>query len=1098
MKIFLSNFLVIFQLLTSQILFSQTDSLSGKNSRELISKAIEYHDKNDYSTAIQILQRISPVDPQYARASYEMGLSYYYSGNPEKALAKCRESVFLHFEEPGVYSLSGSIYDNLGRPLEGIAFLIKGLQKWPYNINLLYNLGVCYLNAGDPLKAEEVLLKGLKINPFHAKSHMALARANYAMGRMAQSFLAYNMAVLISPGLKNLREFDNAITGRLNLVPRPYLYPYPVGYDHHQWDDLTGLLQAEFAFKDDFEYPFKLNYTVSKQSYILLNSLQFSEADTSFYSSCYARFYTDLVKSGNLELYLHFCLKNTESDEVTSWMKNNTEKVNDFIRHSQDFLSSCRNSGFSIEKQKKNISFYHYNEDGTLISIGNTEGDTNTKNGEFILLNEAGGILEKGNFVNNEIEGEWLILWPDGAIKQQLAFHAGVIDGPCYTFYPNGARSGYFPMKAGNKNGRVEEYAASGNLISVNTYTDNIENGKAAFNNYENQFTRELSYRNDTVDGRHTEKWLNGLAKQECNYVKGLYDGSYFTWYINGKPESEYTYTQGVKTGRYSTWHFNGALNESGDYDSDGNLSGEYKSFDREGNLSSVQKIYTKGLLNGTSTWYFPDGKIQVQRTYEQDTLKRIESFDSKGNSLYVAEESGNEIYSKIFYADGTLQKEGSLKNGQSQGSWKEYNPLGLLIEDLSYQDGLLSGPQKTYFANGSIKEEYTCDSNYITGIYKKYRINGHPEIIGQYNKTGRNGEWFTFYSNDTLESRSFYADDLQAGREFNYTPDGKISGEEIFNNDGKSIRSIAYDHSGTIVADMDHELGAKIFEIHYPGGQIKDKISYCDNLLNGPRTSYFPNGKLASRSCYLYGKADSIFRTYDHHGNLTREFPYLFGQLNGQGRWYEDGKLVYTADFENGQYQGKCTGYYTNGKVSREISFSDDERNGYADYFAPDGNFMYRLKFMDGTLVAYTYKDKAGKILPDIAVDKNTKQVVAYYPNGRVAARFGLRNGLYQGEFRSFYSTGVPLRESVYDNDDATGLEKFFYPSGKLKETINYLNDDRSGSYCLYFDNGRKQLEGNFTADSRDGKWHVYDRDGKETETLLYINGEINEITTE
>ena len=50
-----------------------------------------------------------------------------------------------------------------------------------------------------------------------------------------------------------------------------------------------------------------------------------------------------------------------------------------------------------------------------------------------------------------------------------------------------------------------------------------------------------------------------------------------------------------------------------------------------------------------------------------------------------------------------------------------------------------------------------------------------------------------------------------------------------------------------------------------------------------------------------------------------------------------------------------------------------------------------------------------------------------------------------------------------IYDNDDATGLEKSFYPSGKLQETINYINDDRSGSYCLYYDNGRKQLEGNY-----------------------------------
>ena len=64
-------------------------------------------------------------------------------------------------------------------------------------------------------------------------------------------------------------------------------------------------------------------------------------------------------------------------------MKNNTEKVNDFIRHSQDFISTCRNSAFSIEKQEKNISFYHYNENGNLISIGNSEGDANKKRGIY-------------------------------------------------------------------------------------------------------------------------------------------------------------------------------------------------------------------------------------------------------------------------------------------------------------------------------------------------------------------------------------------------------------------------------------------------------------------------------------------------------------------------------------------------------------------------------------------------------------------------------------------------------------------------------------------------------------------------------------------
>ena len=61
-------------------------------------------------------------------------------------------------------------------------------------------------------------------------------------------------------------------------------------------------------------------------------------------------------------------------------------------------------------------------------------------------------------------------------------------------------------------------------------------------------------------------------------------------------------------------------------------------------------------------------------------------------------------------------------------------------------------------------------------------------------------------------------------------------------------------------------------------------------------------------------------------------------------------------------------------------------------------------------------------------------------------------------GNTGHFILQRVPLRESLYDNDDATGVEKSFYPSGKLEEIIHYVSDDRSGSYCLYYDNGKKR----------------------------------------
>ena len=240
-----------------------------------------------------------------------------------------------------------------------------------------------------------------------------------------------------------------------------------------------------------------------------------------------------------------------------------------------------------------------------LSSIGNMEGDANIKNGDFIELNKDGGISQKGKYINDKIEGEWLIFWPNGAVKQRLSFHDGLLDGPCFTYYPNGTKSGFYPMKAGRKNGKVEEYTASGNLVSENVYTDNVLNGPGVFNNYQAGFSREFSYVNDTVEGRQIEKWMNGMPKQECNFVKGDYDGKYSTWFANGKPESEYNYVKGIKTGKYSKYHVNGVLEESGEYDSEGNLTGEFKSFDMHGKVTNVQNEFRKGLLHGTCTEYF-------------------------------------------------------------------------------------------------------------------------------------------------------------------------------------------------------------------------------------------------------------------------------------------------------------------------------------------------------------------------------------------------------------------------------------------------------------------------------------------------------------
>lgn len=224
------------------------------SSDQFVTEGIEFHEKGEYDKAIACYQKVSKCDPNYERTCYELALTYYYVDKYDEALAKCKEALSLNYDEVYVYSLMGTILDETGKGNEGIEILTAALKKWPYNQNLLYNLAVCYLNTDRPIQAEEILIKSVLINPYHSRTHLALAKANYMMGRITQSYLAYNMVLLLNPSVNNVATFEEAISQKSKLKNQEYKYPYSKNVNSKKWDDTKDLLQSELAVSDDFDY----------------------------------------------------------------------------------------------------------------------------------------------------------------------------------------------------------------------------------------------------------------------------------------------------------------------------------------------------------------------------------------------------------------------------------------------------------------------------------------------------------------------------------------------------------------------------------------------------------------------------------------------------------------------------------------------------------------------------------------------------------------------------------------------------------------------------------------------------------------------------
>jgi antitoxin component YwqK of YwqJK toxin-antitoxin module/Tfp pilus assembly protein PilF len=937
MKSYLPVCVMFMLLLNSQVHMAESGIVQFVDSDKLIVEAVQLGDSGYYEGATDLLNQVLKTDPNYAWACYEMALNYYNSGNKEEALIKCKEADFLHYDHPYLYSLIGSILDELGKHNDGIGLLSEAHNRWPYNQNIIYNLGICYLNAGKPDSAERWLQKGIVIYPYHTRSHLALAKANYAMGRLAQSYLALSMAILLNPATKNIREFENTIVDKLGIIPRSYQYPYPDGVDHKNWDNLKYLLQSEMAFNKSFDYSYNLDYTFTRQSYLLFRNLHCNESDTSVYNLIYSRLFSEIMQKNLFETYINYCMNNIGNSTASAWNEKNPGKIDGFISWAQGILDKGRPYAYLPENEYKEVKIHHFDDQGNLNSIGEKSGTDEVKNGTYLVISGEGGISEKGTYVNDLAEGEYLIFWPNGQVKQKLNFLHNQLNGTINTFYPNGTNQWIYPFVLDNKEGTTEEYSGCGLLTQTNSFIGNSLNGPGVYNNYKEGYAREVNYSADTLNGKTIEKWLDGTPKCEYNLIMGSYDGTYKSWYPNGKPESAYFYTDNLKTGRWVNYHYNGTISSEGENNLKGNIVGKSLTFDRNGKLLSAEKEYVEGMLTGYYTLYFTNGSEQVKRSYVQDTLKKIESYDDKGQLLYSAVTSGDSLYFKSFYGDGILLLEGLLISGKNEGNWKKFNPLGMLIEDYNYHNGWQSGPQKKYFANGMINEEFSCDSNNIIGPYKAYYISGHIQTTANYVKKGVAGELITYFENDSVNSRYFYKNGTLCGRSFIYNPDGKIASEEFYNDEGTAIRTIVYNHLGMIEGDWNYEYGSHEFTSTYPNGQTKSLIHICDNVKHGMQEEYYPNGQLASQINYLHGKPHGMLHRYDYNGSLETAYNYILGKLDGDGKLYKDGVLDYQVYYENGINRGKLLGYYFNGKLEREINVENEERHGYSDYYAPD-----------------------------------------------------------------------------------------------------------------------------------------------------------------
>lgn len=260
-----------------------------------------------------------------------------------------------------------------------------------------------------------------------------------------------------------------------------------------------------------------------------------------------------------------------------------------------------------------------------------------------------------------------------------------------------------------------------------------------------------------------------------------------------------------------------------------------------------------------------------------------------------------------------------------------------------------------------------------------------------------------------------------------------------------KVVPHVILDEKDTIEVGQykcDQKIGE--WKLFYPYGNLKQKVFYKNDILQGSYETYYEDGTLQEKGRYINGKIEGEVLFYHPNGNIKRNLSLKNGKLNGEAKiYYESGQLKTLKYYNQSRVVGEVIDYYENGNIASKANFNDEEQ-------------------IHGKVLVY-YEDFPEKV----KIEREYK------------------NDLKTGYYKEFYENGVLAISTHTINNKINGEYELYHSNGKVKNKGGYKNGIKTGSWKGFYENGEPEFSGDFDEEgNKTGKWTEWDEKGKKTKT--------------
>ncbi len=323
------------------LLFAQQEKVDS-----LASIGIQYHENGAYDLAVEKYKEALALDPSSPLVNYEIGLTYMYLKEYEKAVKHC--DIVLQQNDKYIletYITKGSCLDYLGETKASVKLFKKGLKKFGEHHLLYYNLAYDYYKMQENKKAEEALTAAINLRPGHSSSHLLLGYLMADQGSKSQSLLCLHYFLFLEPDSERakaaydllMEQFGGNVERNSDTPDEITIYFDPKSADSEfsAADLMISMLEASKSLdKNEGKSEDEMFIENTTSFFTTLGELK-KDKSKGLWWEFYVPLFYDIAQSDHMTAYCYY-ISMAGNQNAGAWLQDNEEQMKNFV----DWLES--------------------------------------------------------------------------------------------------------------------------------------------------------------------------------------------------------------------------------------------------------------------------------------------------------------------------------------------------------------------------------------------------------------------------------------------------------------------------------------------------------------------------------------------------------------------------------------------------------------------------------------------------------------------------------------------------------------------------------------------------------------------------------------